>query len=64
MATFGYSLVLWAYSLGAIAPIAALRETSVILAAMIGTWFLGEPFGRRRLVAAGLVAAGMVSLNL
>jgi len=64
MATFGYSLILWAYSLGAIAPIAALRETSVILAALIGTWFLGEPFGRRRLVAAGFVAAGVVVLNL
>jgi drug/metabolite transporter (DMT)-like permease len=64
MATFGYSLILWAYSLGAIAPIAALRETSVILAALIGTWFLGEPFGRRRLLAAGLVATGVVLLNL
>jgi drug/metabolite transporter (DMT)-like permease len=64
MATFGYSLILWAYSLGAIAPIAALREISVILAALIGTWVLGEPFGRRRVVAAGLVAAGAVVLNL
>ena len=64
MATFGYSLVLWAYSLGAIAPIAALRETSVILAALIGTWVLGEPFGRRRLLGASLVAAGVVVVNL
>ena len=61
---FGYSLVLWAYSLGAIAPIAALRETGVILAALIGTWFLGEPFGRRRLLAACLIAAGVVLLSL
>ena len=64
MATLGYSLVLWAYSLGAIAPIAALRETSVILAALIGTWVLGEPFGRRRLLGASLVAAGVVVVNL
>ncbi len=63
MATFGYSLVLWAYSLGAIAPIAALRETSTILAAVIGTLLLGEPFGRRRILAAALVAAGVVLIN-
>jgi drug/metabolite transporter (DMT)-like permease len=64
MATLGYSMVLWAYSLGAIAPIAALRETGTILAALIGTLVLGEPFGRRRVFAAGVVALGVVVLNL
>jgi drug/metabolite transporter (DMT)-like permease len=63
LAALGYSLVLWAYSLGALAPIAALRETSTILAAWIGTALLGEPFGRRRVVASLLVAAGVVALN-
>jgi drug/metabolite transporter (DMT)-like permease len=64
LAALGYTLVLWAYSLGALAPIAALRETSTILAAWIGTSVLGEPFGRRRLAASFLVAAGVVALNL
>jgi drug/metabolite transporter (DMT)-like permease len=64
LAALGYSLVLWAYSLGALAPIAALRETSTILAAWIGTAMLGEPFGRRRIAASLLVAAGVVALNL
>jgi drug/metabolite transporter (DMT)-like permease len=64
LAAIGYALVLWAYSLGALAPIAALRETSTILAAWIGTRLLGEPFGRRRIVASVLVAAGIVALNL
>lgn len=59
-----YGLVLWAYSLGAIAPVAALRETSVIIAVLIGTLFLGEPFGRRRLLAAVIVAAGAALLAL
>ena len=59
-----YGLVLWAYSLGAIAPVAALRETSVIIAVLIGTLFLGEPFGRRRLIAAVIVAAGAALLAL
>jgi drug/metabolite transporter (DMT)-like permease len=64
LAAIGYALVLWAYSLGALAPIAALRETSTILAAWIGTSLLGEPFGARRIVASVLVAAGIVALNL
>jgi len=33
---------------GALAAVAALRETSVIIAAAIGTAVLGERFGRRR----------------
>jgi drug/metabolite transporter (DMT)-like permease len=64
MATLAYSLVLWAYSLGAVAPIAALRETSTLIAALIGTLLLGEPFGGRRILAALLVVAGLVALNL
>lgn len=64
MATLAYSLVLWAYSLGAIAPIAALRETSTIFAALLGTFVLGEPFGRRRILAAVVVASGVAALNI
>ncbi|MEQ8369603.1 MAG: DMT family transporter [Alphaproteobacteria bacterium] len=64
LAGFGYAVVVWAYSQGTIAPIAALRETSVIFAAVIGTLLLGEPFGRWRVAAAAMVAAGIVLLNL
>ena len=59
-----YSLVLWALRLGLIAPIAALRETGVIFAALIGHFLLGEPFGRRRFIAACVVAAGVLLLHL
>ena len=58
-----YGLVLWAFHLGAVAPIAALRESSVVMAALIGTFFLGERFGVRRVVAAFLVAGGVVIMN-
>jgi drug/metabolite transporter (DMT)-like permease len=58
IAAAGYAIVVWAYSRGTIAPVAALRETSVVLAAFIGTRLMGEPFGRRRQLAAVLVAAG------
>lgn len=59
MATLGYGVVLWALSRGPMAPIAALRETSVIFAALIGTRLLGEAFGRRRLAAACALAIGL-----
>jgi drug/metabolite transporter (DMT)-like permease len=61
---FGYAIVLWAYSRGTLAAIAALRETSVIFAALIGAALFGEPFGARRILAAMLVAAGAILLNL
>ena len=52
-----YGLVIFAMSLGAIAIVSSLRETSVIFAALIGTVLLREPFGRQRIIAALLVAA-------
>jgi uncharacterized membrane protein len=59
-----YALVLWAQTRGALAAVAALRETSVVVAAVIGTLFFGERFGRQRILATVLVAAGVVLLNL
>jgi drug/metabolite transporter (DMT)-like permease len=59
-----YGIVIWCYSLGAIAPIAALRETSVVIAAAIGTMLLREPFGRWRIAAATFCAIGIVAINL
>jgi uncharacterized membrane protein len=46
------------------APVAALRETGVVFAALIGTVVLGESFGVRRILAAALVATGVVVMNL
>lgn len=59
-----YAIVLWGYSQGALATVAALRETSVIFAALIGTVIFGEPFGRRRILAAAVVVAGVAAINL
>ena len=64
LSVLAYGLVLWAQTRGALAPIAALRETSVIFGAIIGTLIFREPFGRTRLAATVLVAAGIVLLNL
>ena len=59
-----YALVLWAQTRGALAPIAALRETSVIVGAVIGAVVFGERFGRWRIAATILVAGGVVLITL
>jgi drug/metabolite transporter (DMT)-like permease len=64
LSVLAYGLVLWAQTRGALAPIAALRETSVIFGAIIGTLVFREPFGRTRIVATVLVVAGIVLLNV
>ena len=63
LATVGYGIVLWAMSRGAMANVAALRETSVVFAALIGTQLLGESFGVRRIGAALCVAVGVLLLQ-
>ncbi len=64
IATFGYGIAIWALSLGAMAHVAALRETSVLFATLIGTRLLGESFGTKRLAAALVVVAGLLLMNL
>jgi drug/metabolite transporter (DMT)-like permease len=59
-----YGLVLWAQHRGALAVVAALRETSVLVAAVLGSVVFGERFGRRRVLAAAVLAAGIVLLNV
>ena len=55
LSVLAYGLVLWAQTRGALAPIAALRETSVIFGAIIGSLAFREPFGRTRVLAAVIV---------
>lgn len=64
IASASYGIAVWAMSRGAMAHVTALRETSVLVAAVIGTRILGEPFGARRIAAAAMVAAGAVALQL
>jgi drug/metabolite transporter (DMT)-like permease len=60
-----YAIVLWAQQIsGALAPIAALREASIVFGALIGAIFLGERLGRRRAIAAAVVLAGILVLSL
>ena len=59
-----YGLVLWAQTRGALAAVAALRETSVVVGAVIGAVVFGERFGRWRVAATVLVALGVVLVTL
>ncbi|MGW4228501.1 EamA family transporter [Streptomyces sp. NPDC004980] len=54
-----YALVLWAQTKAPLAPIAALRESSIIVGAGIGALFFKERFGGPRIAAAGLMVLGI-----
>ncbi|GLF92750.1 DMT family transporter [Streptomyces yaizuensis] len=59
MAVAGYGLVLWAQTRAPLAPVAALRESSIVVGAVIGALFFGERFGVPRVAAAGVMAVGI-----
>ncbi len=64
MSGTAYGLVLWAQTRADLASVAALRETSIVFAAVIGAVLLGEPAGRARIVASCAIAGGGVVLAL
>ena len=59
-----YGIVLWAMTRAPVAAVAALRETSVLFAALIGSLWLKEGFGLPRLAGAASVVAGIAALKL
>jgi drug/metabolite transporter (DMT)-like permease len=64
-ATFGaYLLVLAALELAPAAPVSAVRESSVVIAALLAAAVLREPVGARRLAGAAAVAAGVAAIAL
>jgi drug/metabolite transporter (DMT)-like permease len=59
-----YWIVIWAFTLAPLALVAALRETSVLFAMLIGVFLLGERAGWMRWVSGGLILAGVVLMRL
>jgi drug/metabolite transporter (DMT)-like permease len=59
----GYALVIWAMTQAEIGAVAALRECSVVFAAVIGVVVLGEPFRHARAGATVLILAGVAALK-
>lgn len=59
-----YWIVIWAFTLAPLALVAALRETSVLFAMLIGVFLLGEKAGAIRWVSGALILTGVVLMRL
>ena len=59
-----YWAAIWAFTKAPVAMVAALRETSVPMAMLIGVVFLGERGSLWRWAAASLIAAGVALMRL
>ena len=59
-----YAIALWAMTRAPVASVAALRETSVLFAAVLGTVLLKEKFGLQRAVGTAVVVLGVMALRL
>lgn len=64
MSATAYAIAIWAMAQAPIALVAALRETSVLFAAVIGIVILREPIIPLRIFAALVVVAGIVLVRL
>jgi drug/metabolite transporter (DMT)-like permease len=63
LSIFSYGSAVYAFRLIETAKVSALRETSVVFAAMMGAGVLKEGFGRRRILAAVALAAGLLLMQ-
>ena len=59
-----YGIALWAMTRAPIAPVAALRETSILFGIGLAAAVLKERFGAARILGAVSIAAGVVLLRL
>ncbi len=64
MSLLAYGIVIWAVTLAPMGAVSALRETSVLFAALIGWLFLGEKLTVRRLSACVVIVLGASVLGL
>ena len=59
-----YAIALWAMTRAPVASVAALRETSVLFAVLLGVWLLKEPFGWQRAIGTAVIVGGVMALRL
>lgn len=59
-----YAIALWAMTIAAVAPVAAIRETAMLFGVGFARVFLGERPGRRGWIAVGVIAAGAAMLRV
>jgi drug/metabolite transporter (DMT)-like permease len=59
-----YAISVWAMTKAPIAVVAALRETSILFAVLIGWAVFGERISRGKIIAAGMIVAGVIATRL
>ena len=59
-----YWIIIWALAIAPMAMVSALRETSVLMAAILSTFVLKEGFGVWRFISATLVTLGFTATRL
>ncbi len=59
-----YAISVWAMTRAPIAVVAAVRETSILFAVLIGWAVFGERISRGKAVAAGLIVCGVIVTRL
>jgi len=64
LAPLAYLLVLLALTFSRVSYIAPARELGIVFGALLGTFVLGEPYGRYRLTGSLLIVAGVFGLAL
>ena len=65
VASYGsYAVSIWAMTVAPIALVAALRETSILFAVLIGWLAFGERMTRDKAIASGMIVAGVVLTRL
>ena len=64
LSLLAYGIVIWAITLAPMGSVSALRETSVLFAALIGKIFLGEKLTLRRGLSCLLITGGAMLLGL
>lgn len=60
--SLSYILFLIALSVGTVSNLAPVRQTSILIGAFLGVRLLSEDASRRRIIAAGVMLAGLVAL--
>ncbi|TEA63639.1 DMT family transporter [Pseudomonas sp. CH235] len=60
---FAYAIVIYAMNEAPLGAVSALRETSVLFAALLGYLFLGETLTVRRMLACVVIASGAIIIG-
>lgn len=64
LSTLGYCIAVWAMSLTSMGGVSALRETSIVFAAIIGVLFLKEQLSIQKFLCAFAVTMGVIFMSL